>query len=134
MIPGSARPPFGTRATSVLPSITCSGAASRSASTRRASSTWPSWSSTWTASPVRPALHPARVAADDAVGRLGDADQVKQFVDAGPQRATAHALDAALQHQVLAAGAVAVDAGLLRHVADGAADGVRLADDVPPYH
>ena len=59
---------------------------------------------------VEPALHPARVAVDDAVGGVGDPDELEQLVDALPQLAAAHALDAALQHQVLAAGGEAVDA------------------------
>ena len=43
------------------------------------------------------------------------------------QRAAAHPLHPSLEHQVLAAGAELVDARVLRHVADRAADGVRLA-------
>ena len=79
---------------------------------------------------VEPALHAARVAADDPVGRVGDAEQLEQLVDALAQPAPAHALHAPLQRQVLAAGRRRVDARLLRHVADRAANGVGLADDV----
>ena len=79
---------------------------------------------------VEPAPHPARVGLDDAVGRVGDPDELQQLVGARVQAAAAHPLDAALEHQVLAAGAVLVDARVLRHVADRAAHGVRLAADV----
>ena len=50
------------------------------------------------------------------------------------QVAAAHALDAALEHQVLAAGAELVDAGVLRDVADRAPHGVLLAAHVVPGH
>ena len=79
---------------------------------------------------VEPAPHAARVVLDDAVGGLGDPDEPEQLVGALPQGAAAHPLHAALEHQVLAAGAVLVDAGVLRHVSDRAAHGVRLAADV----
>ena len=54
----------------------------------------------------------------------------QQLVGALAQLPAAHPLDAALEHQVLAAGAELVDARVLRHVADRAADRVRLAADV----
>jgi hypothetical protein len=67
---------------------------------------------------VEPPLHAARVALDDTVGRVRDADQLEQFVDTAAERGAAEALHAALQREVLPAGAVRVDAGLLRDVAD----------------
>jgi hypothetical protein len=51
-------------------------------------------------------------------------------LDARLQPGARHTLDVTLQHQVLAAGRVAVDAGALRDVADRAPNGVRLAHDV----
>ena len=61
-----------------------------------------------------------------------DPDELEQLVDAIAQVAAAHALDAALQHQVLAARAELVDAGVLRHVADRAPHGVLRAAHVVP--
>jgi len=83
---------------------------------------------------VESALHPARIPSDDAVGRVRDPDQVEQLSDPGAQLAPAHPLDVALQHQVLAPGRVAVDAGALGDVADRAAHRVGVADDVVARH
>ena len=59
---------------------------------------------------VETALHTARVAADDAVGRVGDSEQLEQPADALVQLAPGHALYAPLQRQVLASGCVPVRA------------------------
>ena len=79
---------------------------------------------------VEPAAHAARVPLDDAVGCIRDADHVEQSFDARVQLGAAHAVHASLEHQVLPAGRPPVDPGLLRDVADHAADRARLADDV----
>ena len=79
---------------------------------------------------VEPPLHPAGIAADDPVCRPRQSQQIEQLGNPGFERASAHPLDAALKHQVLAAGRIAVDAGALRDIADCAAHGVRLPDDV----
>ena len=63
-----------------------------------------------------------------------DPDELEELVGAIAQVAAAHALDAALQHQVLAARAELVDAGVLRHVADRAPHGVLRAANVVPGH
>ena len=80
---------------------------------------------------VEPAPHPAGVGLDDAVRRFGDPDELAAARRRAARSApAAHPLHAALEHQVLAAGAVLVDARVLRHVADRAAHGVRLTTDV----
>ena len=79
---------------------------------------------------VQPSLHAARVGAADAVGRLGQPESVKQRVDPLLERPPAQAVHLALQAQVLTAGRLPVDAGLLGDDADRAADGVGLVDDV----
>jgi len=79
---------------------------------------------------VQPPLHSARVPAHDTIGGLRKPEQLEQVADARVEGAPAHALDPTLQRQVFPAGGVAVDARALGHVADRAADRVRLADDV----
>ena len=75
---------------------------------------------------VEAALHPAGVAARDAIGGVGEAEQLEQLVHALVQRRACHRVDPALQQQVLAAGRLPVDAGVLRDVADQVADAVRM--------
>ena len=79
---------------------------------------------------VEPALHPARVAADDAVSGPGEVEQLEQFADAPAHLVPAEALDLRVQRQVLAAGRRTVDARRLRHVADRLADRARFGGDV----
>ena len=79
---------------------------------------------------VEPPLHPTGVAARDAVGGLAQADELEQFVDAGAQGRAGHAVDPALEHEVLAPGRLPVHAGLLCDVPDRAAHAVRVANDV----
>ena len=79
---------------------------------------------------VEPPFHPAGVAAHDPVGGLCQPEQLEQLGNPRFERTSAHPLHAALKHQILAAGRIAVDARALRHVADCAAHGVRLPDDV----
>src|SRR6185312_11785900 len=79
---------------------------------------------------VEPAPHAARVRLDHPVGRVGDPDELEQAGDTVAQLPAAHPLDPSLQHQVLAAGAVLVDARVLWHVADRAPDRARLTADV----
>ena len=79
---------------------------------------------------VEPPLHAARVAARDAVGGVAKPDELEQLVDPRAERRARHAVDAALQHEVLAPGRLPVDARVLRDVADRAADTVRMPHDV----
>ena len=83
---------------------------------------------------VEPPLHATRVATHDAVGRVGEPEQIQQLADPRLESAAADALDAPLQHQVLPAGRVPVDARALRHVANCPPDGIRLGDDVVAGH
>ena len=79
---------------------------------------------------VEPALHPARVAADLAVGRVGEPDALDQLVAAlGPVRLR-HPVERALEAHVLAGGQVRIERGLLKRGADRVADGGALLDDV----
>jgi len=79
---------------------------------------------------VQPPFHAARIAADDPVGCVLDPDQAEQLVHALAQGAAVHALDAALEHQVLAPCRLAVDARALRDIADCSPDRIGLVDDV----
>src|SRR5262249_62257166 len=79
---------------------------------------------------AEPPFHPAGVPARDPVGSVDEADELEQLADALAQRRAGHAVDAALQEQVLAAGRLPVDAGVLSDVSDRAPDALRVADDV----
>ena len=79
---------------------------------------------------VEAAPHAARVRLHHPVGCVGDPDELEELGDAVAKLPSAHALHAPLEHEILAAGAVLVDARVLRHVADRAPDGAGLAADV----
>ena len=79
---------------------------------------------------VEAPLHAARVAARDSVGRFVEPDLLEQVLDALLDLAAAHAEDAALEAQVLAAGERDVDAVLLLDDADPAPDARGVAADV----
>ena len=81
---------------------------------------------------VEAPLHPAGVGAHDAVRELLDAERGQQLVDASMQLRVRDALHLPLQLEVLAPCRVDVDAGALRHVADRAPHGDRLAGDIVP--
>jgi hypothetical protein len=83
---------------------------------------------------VEPPLHPAGVRPHDSLGGVGEPELCEELVDAAAEFVAAHPLDVALEHEVLAAGRLTVDARLLRHVPDGAPDDGGLADDVVPGH
>ena len=74
--------------------------------------------------------HPARVAADPAVGRLGEADALDQLVAAGAALALGDAVERRLQSHVLAGGQMGVERGLLQGGADRLADLPALGGDV----
>ena len=74
---------------------------------------------------VEPPAHAARVAADAAVGGLGEADALEQLRGARrARRAAAQAVQRALHAQQLAAGHQRVDRRLLQRDADRAPDRV----------
>src|SRR5207245_142999 len=56
--------------------------------------------------------------------------ELEQLADARTELRARHAVDAALEHQVLPPGRLPVDAGVLRDVADRAADAVRVTNDI----
>ena len=79
---------------------------------------------------VESPLHPAGVAARLPVGGVAQPDELEQLVDARVQRLAGHPVDPALQEEVLAAGRLPVDAGVLRDVAEHAAHARGMRDDV----
>ena len=79
---------------------------------------------------VEPAAHAAGVGADLAVGGVRDAEALEQRARAGDRLALGEPLQAAEQHQVLAAGEALVERGLLAGERDLLAHGAGLAGDV----
>ena len=79
---------------------------------------------------VEAALHAAGVAADLAVGRVGEADALEQLGAAAAALALGQAVQRGLEAQVLAAGEQRVERGLLERGADRLAHLRALADDV----
>ena len=83
---------------------------------------------------VEAALHAARVAADLAVGRLGEADALEQLGAAAGALGLGQAVQAALEVHVLAPGQEVVERGLLQRGADVAAHLGALGGDVEAGH
>ena len=83
---------------------------------------------------VEAPLHPARVAADAAVGGLREPHPVEQRLRALLALRCGDALEGRLQHQVLAAGQDRVERGLLQRRADRRAHPAALAHDVKAAH
>jgi hypothetical protein len=79
---------------------------------------------------VEPALHPARVAADLAVGRLGEPDAGDQAVAAALALVAGQPVHPGLEAHVLARRQERVERRLLEGDADRIADGGALLDDV----
>ena len=79
---------------------------------------------------VEAAPHPAGVAADAAVGRLGEPDALDQLVAARAALGLGHAVKGGLQAHVLAGGQVRVERRLLQRRADLLADLPALGGDV----
>ena len=79
---------------------------------------------------VEPAFHPARVAADLAVGRVGEPDPLQQLAAALGALGLAEAVQGGLQAHVLAAGQQRVEGGLLQGGADRRAHLRPFGDDV----
>src|SRR6266540_3384208 len=70
--------------------------------------------------------------AGDLLPHVGEAEAVQQLGGAPLELAPAHAVELALEGEVLAAGRLRVDPGLLGHAADRLADPLGLAQDVEP--
>ena len=83
---------------------------------------------------VEPALHAARVAADLAVRRVGEADALEQRVAARAPLGLRHALERGLEAHVLAAGEQRVERRLLERRADLAPHRGAVLHDVAPGH
>ena len=79
---------------------------------------------------VEPALHPARVAADPPVGRVGQADPLEQRVRPAFAIGLREALQRRLETQMLTAGEDRVQRGLLQRRADRSPYRAPLLDDV----
>ena len=79
---------------------------------------------------IEAALHPAGVRPDDPAGIGGQPDRVEQVADAIAEIRAAHAEEACLELQVLAAGERLVDAGALGDDADRAPDPRSMRADV----
>ena len=78
---------------------------------------------------VEPAPHPARVGAGHAVGGVGETEALEQLVGPGDGRRPAQVREPPDEAEVLAAGEVAVDRGVLAGEADAGSDRVG-----PPGH
>ena len=83
-------------------------------------------------SKVQPALHPARVAADAPVGRLGQTDPLEQRLGATPPLGAREALKGRLEDEMFTPGEDRVEGGLLQRCADRGPHLRTLADDVIP--
>jgi hypothetical protein len=81
---------------------------------------------------VQPALHAPGVGLDLALRGVRQVEAVEQLVGAPVQLRAAHAVEAALEQQVLPAGGHRVGAGALGDHADGAAHRRRIGGDVEP--
>src|SRR5581483_3459028 len=79
---------------------------------------------------VEPAAHAPRVGASETVTGVGEAEALEQLVGPGHRPGTAEVGEPPDQAQVLAAGEVAVDRGVLAGEPDPGADGVGPAGDV----
>ena len=83
---------------------------------------------------IEAALHPTRVAAYLAVGRVGQAHPLEQLSAARLALALADPVQGALQAHVLGAGEVGVERGLLQRGADRTSHGCALVGDVKTRH
>ncbi len=79
---------------------------------------------------VEPPLHAAGVGLDERVGLVGQPEGLEQVGCPPVEVGAAHALQAALEDEVLAPGRVAVDARCLRDVADRPPHRAGLGADV----
>ncbi len=79
---------------------------------------------------IQAPAHPARVALQDPVGRVGEIELGEQLSRSRPRLHAAQAAQASDHHEVLATGEDLVEGGVLGGDADVAPHGGRLADDV----
>ncbi len=83
---------------------------------------------------IEPPAHPARVGAHEPAGGIGQAEAVEQLIGTGCDPGTRKVGQAPDQHQVLAAGQVAVDRRVLPGKADPATHLVWLPSHVEAEH
>ena len=83
---------------------------------------------------VEPALHAAGVGLHLARGGVGEPEALERLGHPALQLGAGDPVELALDHEVLAAGGVGVDAVLLAHDADRMADAHRLGEDVETGH
>jgi hypothetical protein len=83
---------------------------------------------------IEPALHPARVALDAAVGRLLELDEREQILGARRRGTRGEAEQPSLQDEQLAPGLARVEPGLLQRHADAPPHRVGLLRDVHASH
>ena len=81
---------------------------------------------------VQPSLHPPGIPPRDAVGRLGEPEPLEQARNALLERVSAHAVQLALETQVLAPRRLDIDARALCDDANRPADAIGLRGDVDP--
>jgi hypothetical protein len=79
---------------------------------------------------VEASFHAAGVAPRRPVGGLLEPDEPEELGDPRTKGRAAHAVDPALQEEVLASRGLPVDAGVLGDVADRLADALRMGHDV----
>ena len=79
---------------------------------------------------IQAALHPARVAADPAIGRLGQANPLEQRLGAPAAVVARQALERGLEDEMLAAGEDRVERSFLERGPNRRPDLAALADDV----
>ena len=84
-------------------------------------------------SEVEAAAHPTRVGADEAVGGIGEAEALEQLVRAGARLRALHVVELADHLEVLEAGQVLVDRGVLAGEPDLRAQRRGIALHVEPY-
>jgi hypothetical protein len=83
---------------------------------------------------VEPAAHAAGVGLGHALGCVGELEALEQLAGAGRRGLAAHAVEAADHHEVLLAGQVLVDGGVLAREPDLGAQRAGVADDVEARH
>ena len=83
---------------------------------------------------IEPAAHAARVGLGRAVGGVGQAEAVEQLVGPGTQLRPGQVGEPADEPQVLAAGEVLVDRGVLPGETDALAHRLRVVGDVEAEH
>ena len=83
---------------------------------------------------VEPPAHAARVGASRPVGGVAEAEPLEQLVGPGPDDAPGQVREPADEAQVLAAGQVLVDRGVLAGEADALANGLGVAGHVDAEH